>query len=122
MRKIAELPTDEGLDVMVEITPSVKALADSKEMMALFKEIADDTEEERASVGYMSRMLPKLIPVWFKTCRNDLLHIVRVVGGHTEEGMRSMGAPKAIEEAFLLFNDADFIGFFSSFVVATPKE
>lgn len=122
MRKIAELPTDEGLDVLVEITPYVRTLASCESLIDEFKAIANMTEDERGKPDFSANVLARIIPVWFKECRADLLKIVQIVNGSGDEEMSRLGAMRAFEEVGLLFNDPDFLSFFRSFVVMAPTE
>ena len=120
--KISELPTDRGMDVLVEITPYVKKLASCKSLLDVYGKLAKTPEEERNSDGFAAKTLSALIPVWMKECRAELLNIIRIVDGVTEEDIQKLGAIKAFERIGELFGDSDFMSFFVSFVEKNPMK
>lgn len=119
--RISELPTDRGLDVLIEIMPYVKKLAECESLTGLFEDVAKTTEDERGAETFAAMVLEKLVPIWLKDCREELLAIIGVIDGMSDEDIQEMGALKAFERMGELFNDTDFVVFFRSFVAIQPK-
>ena len=122
MRKIAELSTNDGLDVLVEITPYVRTLATNDALIGELKALYASSAEDRQTPTFAAEMLARLIPVWCRDCRAELMAIVRTLGGYSEDELAGLGAVRAFEEMGALFNDPDFVNFFRSFVVMKPTE
>lgn len=122
MKKISELNSNEGLDVLVELTPLVKSLASHKSLISQFKALAEIPEADRTAPTFEADIMARLIPVWYKDCRDDILAIIGVMNGMTAEEVNAKGALWVLEETGALFSDVDFIGFFRSFVVVAPTE
>jgi hypothetical protein len=122
MRKFSEIPQLESLDVLVEITPYVKALASRDSLIDEFKAIATATDDERSAADFSATIVARLVPVWLKECRAELLEIIRIINGVSEDEMSKVSGVKVFEEIGELFSDTDFMRFFRSFVVQKPTE
>lgn len=122
MKRLSELSTLEGLDVIVAITPYVQKLAKCESLLDEFKAMAAATDDEKAATGYAAEVLGKLVPVFFRDARAELLEIIRIINGMTTDDMATLGVIKAFEAVGELFADPDFITFFRSFVVMKPEE
>lgn len=122
MRKIAELSRDEGLDVLVEITPYVRSLATTEALLKEMKAWHTMSAEDRMEPTFVPDMVARLVPLWCRECRADLMAIVKILGGYSDDDLDGMNAVCAFEEMASVFNDPDFVNFFTSFVVMKPAE
>ena len=119
-RKISELKSSKGLDVLVSLTPHVKALASVESLVGLFEELRNADDETKAQNGYAANILEKLVMSWLRDCRGELFEIIKILDGVSDEDIEDMGAFAVFARITELFKDPEFMGFFRSFVV-TPR-
>ena len=114
--KISELTTNEGLDVLCEITPYLGAIVTDDELVAELKRKTDVSNESTQAQVWAAALdkLTKLMPIILKTHRSDVYGIVGAVNGKTEDEIARQGFIKTASEIRDIINDKEFKDFFKS--------
>jgi hypothetical protein len=114
--RISELDTNEGLDVLCEITPYIGAIATDKDLRtelvnkANVSENATEAEIWTAALGKLS----KLMPIILKTHRADVYAIIGALNGKTPQEIEKQLFIKTAVEIRDIVNDKEFLDFFKS--------
>lgn len=114
--KFSELTTNEGLDVLCEITPYLGAIVTDEDLVAELKRKTDVGEESTQAQVWAAALdkMTKLMPIILKTHRSDVYGIVGAVNGKTEEEIAAQSFIKTVIEIRDIINDKEFKDFFKS--------
>lgn len=114
--RISELTTNEGLDVLCEITPYLGAIVTDESLVAELKRKADVGEESTQAQVWAAALdkLTKLMPIILKAHRSDVYGIVGAVNGKTEDEIARQSFIKTAIELRDIINDKEFKDFFKS--------
>lgn len=110
--KIAEFTTDEGLDVLCEITTPLGNIVNDQ---ALVKALQNKTEKGLSEAEYMlkgTQMISEIIPVVLKTHRDDLYHILGALNKKSVEEIGSQSIIETVNQIKELMGDKDLQSFF----------
>lgn len=113
MRKISELTTDECMDVLCAIAPSIQAIVDDKDIMNALGKAIDKNGLTTAGV-YMAATskLVGAVPMLFKTHREDVYNILSSVGGVTVEDIKAQNMLDTMQQTKEILQDKPLLDFF----------
>lgn len=114
--RISELTTDEGLDVLCEITPFIGAIVTDEELVAELKrkiKLGDDASKAQVWVAATDK-LSKLMPIIFKTHRADVYGIIGAINGKPQSEIETQNFIKTMTEIRDIIRDEEFRNFFKS--------
>lgn len=120
--KLAELNTDQALDVLCELTPSVSKIIEDDEVLDALSDAMPekgDENDENSSFKTGIRMFAKIgtiTPVLLKKHRADVYHILSVLDEMTVEEIAGQPVTVTLRQAREAFRDSDLLVFFKSFV------
>ena len=112
--KVSQLDTDRGLDVLCEIVPYLGNIVEDETLTAELRRKsgldASATTAEVYAAGI--EKLSKIVPVVFKTHRNDVYAIVAAVNGKTIQEIAEQNFLKTAMDIRDIIADKEFVRFF----------
>lgn len=124
MLKVSELSTDNGLDVLCELTPYIGNIATCENLHREFDKMAKvkraDLKSKFQQIVYGADIFSALIPILLKERRADVYGILSVLNECTTEDVAKQPITKTIADIKELFKDAELVRFFKSFVDVAP--
>lgn len=113
MRKLSDLGTDECLDVLCTIAPSIQAIVEDKDIMTALGKAIDKKGLTKA--GVLMTAASKLVgavPLLFKTHREDVYSILSTVGGVTVEEVKAQNMLDTMQQLKEILQDKPLLDFF----------
>ena len=113
MRKLSDLGTDECLDVLCAIAPSIQAIVEDKDIMTALGKAIDKKGLTKA--GVLMAAASKLVgavPLLFKTHREDVYNILSSVGGVTVEEVKAQNMLDTMQQMKEILQDKPLLDFF----------
>lgn len=113
MRKLSDLGTDECLDVLCTIAPSIQAIVEDKDIMTALGKAIDKKGLTKA--GVLMTAASKLVgavPLLFKTHREDVYNILSTVGGVTVEEVKAQNMLDTMQQLKEILQDKPLLDFF----------
>lgn len=124
MRKLSDLGTDECLNVLCEITPSVSNIVSDKELFNTLGKGVDGRGTTDAGMFMLTvKRLFTAVPLLLKNHREDIYSIVSTVGGEkTTEEIAAQNIMVTLNQVRSLMRDKVLIDFFKSWVHGEEAE
>lgn len=110
--KIAEFSTDEGLDVLCEITTPLGNIVNDKDLTKALQNKIDKNATEAEYMLKGTQMISEIIPVVLKTHRDDLYHILGALNKKPVEEIGSQSIIETVNQVKELMGDKDLQSFF----------
>lgn len=113
MRKLSDLGTDECLDVLCAIAPSIQAIVEDKDIMTALGKAIDKKGLTKA--GVLMTAASKLVgavPLLFKAHREDVYNILSSVGGVTVEEVKAQNMLDTMQQLREILQDKPLLDFF----------
>lgn len=113
MRKLSDLGTDECLDVLCAIAPSIQAIVEDKDIMTALGKAIDKKGLTKA--GVLMTAASKLVgavPLLFKAHREDVYNILSSVGGVTVEEVKAQNMLDTMQQMKEILQDKPLLDFF----------
>lgn len=113
MRKLSDLGTDECLDVLCTIAPSIQAIVEDKGIMTALGKAIDKKGLTKA--GVLMTAASKLVgavPLLFKAHREDVYSILSTVGGVTVEEVKAQNMLDTMQQLKEILQDKPLLDFF----------
>lgn len=113
MRKLSDLGTDECLDVLCTIAPSIQAIVEDKDIMTALGKAIDKKGLTKA--GVLMTAASKLVgavPLLFKAHREDVYNILSSVGGITVEDVKAQNMLDTMQQLREILQDKPLLDFF----------
>ena len=113
MRKLSDLGTDECMDVLCTIAPSIQAIVDDKDIMNALGKAVD--KKGLTTAGVLMVATSKLVgavPMLFKTHREDVYNILSSVGGVTVEDVKAQNMLDTMRQMKEILQDKPLLDFF----------
>lgn len=113
MRKLSDLGTDECLDVLCAIAPSIQAIVEDKDIMTALGKAIDKKGLTKA--GVLMTAASKLVgavPLLFKAHREDVYNILSSVGGVTVEEVKAQNMLDTMQQLKEILQDKPLLDFF----------
>ena len=113
MRKLSDLGTDECMDVLCTIAPSIQAIVDDKDIMNALGKAID--KNGLTAAGVLMAATSKLVgaaPMLFKTHREDVYKIISTVGGITVEDVKAQNMLDTMRQMKEILQDKPLLDFF----------
>ena len=113
MRKLSDLGTDECLDVLCAIAPSIQAIVEDKDIMTALGKAIDKKGLTKA--GVLMTAASKLVgavPLLFKAHREDVYNILSTVGGVTVEEVKAQNMLDTMQQLKEILQDKPLLDFF----------
>lgn len=113
MRKLSDLGTDECLDVLCTIAPSIQAIVEDKYIMTALGKAIDKKGLTKA--GVLMTAASKLVgavPLLFKAHREDVYNILSSVGGVTVEEVKAQNMLDTMQQLKEILQDKPLLDFF----------
>lgn len=113
MRKLSDLGTDECMDVLCEIAPSIQEIVDDKDIMNALGKAID--KNGLTAAGVLMAATSKLVgavPMLFKTHREDVYNIISSVGGITVEDVKAQNMLDTMLQMKEILQDKPLLDFF----------
>lgn len=113
MRKLSDLGTDECMDVLCEIAPSIQEIVDDKDIMNALGKAID--KNGLTAAGVLMAATSKLVgavPMLFKTHREDVYNIISSVGGVTVEDVKAQNMLDTMRQMKEILRDKPLLDFF----------
>lgn len=113
MRKLSDLGTDECLDVLCTIAPSIQAIVEDKDIMTALGKAIDKKGLTKA--GVLMTAASKLVgavPLLFKAHRADVYNILSSVGGVTVEEVKAQNMLDTMQQLKEILQDKPLLDFF----------
>ena len=113
MRKLSDLGTDECMDVLCTIAPSIQAIVEDKDIMSTLGKAID--KKGLTTAGVLMTAASKLVgavPVLFKTHREDVYNILSSVGGVTVDEVKSQNMLDTMQQIKEILQDKPLLDFF----------
>lgn len=113
MRKLSDLGTDECLDVLCTIAPSIQAIVEDKDIMTALGKAIDKKGLTKA--GVLMTAASKLVgavPLLFKAHREDVYNILSSVGGVTVEEVKTQNMLDTMQQLKEILQDKPLLDFF----------
>lgn len=114
--KISELSTNEGVNVLCELSPYVLNITSDEELLAELKTAVSagktTTQAEWIALGVAK--IAKLIPIIFKKRKDDVFGILAVMNGKSVEQVKKQNLLVTAKQIKELIKDKDLLDFFVS--------
>lgn len=113
MRKLSDLGTDECLDVLCTIAPSIQAIVEDKDIMTALGKAIDKKGLTKA--GVLMTAASKLVgavPLLFRAHREDVYHILSTVGGVDVEEIKNQNVVDTAWQLREMLQDKPLLDFF----------
>lgn len=113
MRKLSDLGTDECMDVLCEIAPSIQEIVDDNDIMNALGKAIDKNGLTTAGVFMAATSkLVGAVPMLFKTHREDVYNILSSVGGVTVEDIKAQNMLDTMQQTKEILQDKPLLDFF----------
>ena len=113
MRKLSDLGTDEFLDVLCTIAPSIQAIVEDKDIMTALGKAIDKKGLTKAGVLMTAASrLVGAVPLLFKAHREDVYNILSSVGGVTVEDVKAQNMLDTMQQLREILQDKPLLDFF----------
>lgn len=113
MRKLSDLGTDECLDVLCTIAPSIQAIVEDKDIMTALGKAIDKKGLTKAGVLMTAASrLVGAVPLLFKAHREDVYNILSSVGGVTVEEVKAQNMLDTMQQLREILQDKPLLDFF----------
>ena len=113
MRKLSDLGTDECLDVLCAIAPSIQAIVEDKDIMTALGKAIDKKGLTKAGVLMTAASrLVGAVPLLFKAHREDVYNILSSVGGVTVEDVKAQNMLDTMQQLREILQDKPLLDFF----------
>lgn len=114
--RISELTTEQGLDVLCEITPYVGAIITDEALVAELKNKVAVGDNATVAEVYAAGLdkITKLMPIILKTHRSDVYGIVAAINGKDVADIAKQSMLKTASEIRDIIKDKEFRDFFAS--------
>lgn len=113
MRKLSDLSTDECLDVLCTIAPSIQAIVEDKDIMTALGKAIDKKGLTKAGVLMTAASrLVGAVPLLFKAHREDVYNILSSVGGVTVEEVKAQNMLDTMQQLREILQDKPLLDFF----------
>lgn len=113
MRKLSDLGTDECLDVLCTIAPSIQAIVEDKDIMTALGKAIDKKGLTKAGVLMTAASrLVGAVPLLFKAHREDVYNILSSVGGVTVEDVKAQNMLDTMQQLREILQDKPLLDFF----------
>ena len=113
MRKLSDLGTDECMDVLCSIAPSIQEIVDDKDIMNVLGKAIDKNGLTTAGVFMAATSkLVGAVPMLFKTHREDVYNILSSVGGVTVDEVKSQNMLDTMKQMKEILQDKPLLDFF----------
>ena len=113
MRKLSDLGTDECMDVLCTIAPSIQEIVDDKDIMNVLGKAIDKNGLTTAGVFMAATSkLVGAVPMLFKTHREDVYNILSSVGGVTVDEVKSQNMLDTMKQMKEILQDKPLLDFF----------
>lgn len=113
MRKLSDLGTDECLDVLCAIAPSIQAIVEDKDIMTALGKAIDKKGLTKAGVLMTAASrLVGAVPLLFKAHREDVYNILSSVGGVTVEEVKAQNMLDTMQQLREILQDKPLLDFF----------
>ncbi len=113
MRKLSDLGTDECLDVLCTIAPSIQAIVEDKDIMTALGKAIDKKGLTKAGVLMTAASrLVGAVPLLFKAHREDVYNILSSVGGVTAEEVKAQNMLDTMQQLREILQDKPLLDFF----------
>ena len=113
MRKLSDLGTDECMDVLCVIAPSIQGIVDDKDIVSTLGKAVD--KKGMTTAGVLMAAASKLVgavPMLFKTHREDVYNILSSVGGVTVDEVKSQNMLDTMQQIKEILQDKPLLDFF----------
>ena len=113
MRKLSDLGTDECMDVLCVIAPSIQGIVDDKDIVSTLGKAVD--KKGMTTAGVLMAAASKLVgavPMLFKTHREDVYNILSSVGGVTVDEVKSQNMLDTMHQIKEILQDKPLLDFF----------
>lgn len=113
MRKLSDLGTDECMDVLCAISPSIQAIVDDKDIISAIGKAID--KNGMTNAGVMMAATSKLVsavPMLFKYHREDVYNIISSVGGVTVDDVKAQNMLDTMQQTKEILQDEPLLDFF----------
>ena len=117
--KFCDMTTDETMDILVDITPSVMEIVQDEELVKLFKDSIKPTkgmkkeEIQKMAMAKGIEKISKIIPMLLSNHRINIYNILSAINKKTVDEIKKQSPIITINEIKELFQDKDLINFFS---------
>ncbi len=113
MRKLSDLGTDECLDVLCTIAPSIQAIVEDKDIMTALGKAIDKKGLTKAGVLMTAASrLVGAVPLLFKAHREDVYNILSSVNGVTVEDVKAQNMLDTMQQLREILQDKPLLDFF----------
>lgn len=113
MRKLSDLGTDECMDVLCAIAPSIQGIVDDNDIMNALGKAIDKNGLTTAGVFMAATSkLVGAVPMLFKTHREDVYNILSIVGGVTVEDIKAQNMLDTMQQTKEILQDKPLLDFF----------
>lgn len=113
MRKLSDLGTDECMDVLCAIAPSIQEIVDDNDIMNALGKAIDKNGLTTAGVFMAATSkLVGAVPMLFKTHREDVYNILSSVGGVTVEDIKAQNMLDTMQQTKEILQDKPLLDFF----------
>ena len=113
MRKLSDLGTDECMDVLCAIAPSIQEIVDDNDIMNALGKAIDKNGLTTAGVFMAATSkLVGAVPMLFKTHREDVYNILSIVGGVTVEDIKAQNMLDTMQQTKEILQDKPLLDFF----------
>lgn len=113
MRKLSDLGTDECLDVLCTIAPSIQAIVEDRDIMTALGKAIDKKGLTKAGVLMTAASrLVGAVPLLFKAHREDVYNILSSVGGVTVEDVKAQNMLDTMQQLREILQDKPLLDFF----------
>ena len=113
MRKLSDLGTDECMDVLCAIAPSIQEIVDDNDIMNALGKAIDKNGLTTAGVFMAATSkLVGAVPMLFKTHREDVYNILSRVGGVTVEDIKAQNMLDTMQQTKEILQDKPLLDFF----------
>lgn len=112
--KLSELNTDEGMDVLCELTPFIANISIDegliKELKSKIKVSKDASRAEVLMIGCTK--LTKIVPILLRDHKEDVMGILGILNGKSAEEMASQNLMVTLKQIRDALNDKELMDFF----------
>lgn len=113
MRKLSDLGTDECMDVLCAIAPSIQEIVNDNDIMNALGKAIDKNGLTTAGVFMAATSkLVGAVPILFKTHREDVYNILSSVGGVTVEDIKAQNMLDTMQQTKEILQDKPLMDFF----------
>lgn len=113
MRVLSDLGTDECLDVLCEITPSIQSIVNDKSVMeAVGKSIDKEGLTATGMIMAAANKVASAVPLLLKEHRGDVYNIIASIGGLDVADVQCQNILETMRQVKNLLQDKPLLDFF----------